>query len=191
MLIFLDAEDKLNNADEVDKYLWSEIPDKVNNPRLYEIVKKFMIHGHCGERNLNSPCMDEKKEKCTKNFPKPFNDSTMYNTTGYPLYRRRNDANKWADNRFVVPYNPYLLLLFNYHVNVEVCSTILSIKYLFKYCYKSHDCALIEMKTYSKITEGENVDTNDIIDNVELEYDEIKQYINTRYVCPSEAMHRL
>ena len=93
MLIFLDAEDKLHNADEVDKYIWSEIPDKVNNPRLYEIVKKFMIHGPCGERNLNSPCMDEKKEKCTTNFPKLFNDSKMYNTTGYPLYRRRNDGN--------------------------------------------------------------------------------------------------
>ena len=32
---------------------------------------------------------------------------------------------------------------------------------------------------------------DDIIDNVELKYDEIKQYINTRYVCPPEAMHRL
>ena len=27
--------------------------------------------------------------------------------------------------------------------------------------------------------------------NDEYDYDEIKQYINTRYLCPTEAMHRL
>ena len=44
----------------------------------------------------------------------------------------------------------------------------MSIKYLFKYCLKAIDCALIEIKTYSKIAEGDNVDTNDIIGHVEL-----------------------
>ena len=56
-----------------------------------------------------------------------------------------NHSNKVADNRFVVPYNPYLLLKFNSYINVEVCSTVQCIKYLFKYCYKGHDFAFIEM----------------------------------------------
>ena len=43
------------------------------------------------------------------------NESTDYNTNGYPLYKRPNNGRKiiysktrTADNRFVVPYDPYL-----------------------------------------------------------------------------------
>jgi len=41
----------------------------------------------------------------------------------------------------VVPYNPYLSLLFNYHINVEVYTSVAAIKYLHKYVYKGHDYA--------------------------------------------------
>jgi hypothetical protein len=41
----------------------------------------------------------------------------------------------------VVPYNPYLSLLFNCHINVEVYTSVAAIKYLHKYVYKGHDCA--------------------------------------------------
>ena len=34
----------------------------------------------------------------------------------------------------------------NGHINGEVFSTVLCVKYLFKYCYKGHDCAFIKMK---------------------------------------------
>lgn len=43
------------------------------------------------------------------------------------------------NNTRVVPYNPYLLAMFDCHVNVEVCSAIKAIKYLYKYMYKGHD----------------------------------------------------
>lgn len=33
---------------------------------------------------------------------------------------------------FVVPYNPYLLKRYNCHMNVEVCSGIRAVKYLYK-----------------------------------------------------------
>ena len=62
-----------------------------------------------------------------------------------------NHSNKVADNRFVVPYNPYMLLKFNSHINVEVCSTVQCIIYLFKYCYKGHDCAFIEISNIDLI----------------------------------------
>jgi hypothetical protein len=41
----------------------------------------------------------------------------------------------------VVPYNPYLSLLFNCHINVEVCTSVAAVKYLYKYVYKSLDYA--------------------------------------------------
>ena len=82
-----------------------------------------------------------------------------------------------------------MLLKFNSHINVEVCSTIQCIKY----CYEGHDCAFIEksnidlnLKDDIKSSNGKDNNQND-----EYDYDEIKQYINTRYLCPPEVMHRL
>jgi hypothetical protein len=61
---------------------------------------------------------------------------------------------------------------------------------LFKYCYKGHNCALIEFKTVESgdINEECGVSTNE---SVKMNYDEIKQYENTRYLCAQEAMYRL
>ncbi|KYN14907.1 hypothetical protein ALC57_12882, partial [Trachymyrmex cornetzi] len=46
---------------------------------------------------------------------------------GYPQYRRRNNGLLYekpgryvVDNRYVVPFNPTLLLLLNSHINVEI-----------------------------------------------------------------------
>ena len=42
----------------------------------------------------------------------------------------------------MVPYNPYTLLKFNAHINVEICSTVNGIKYLYKYVQKGLDRAI-------------------------------------------------
>src|SRR2546421_6699719 len=62
---------------------------------------------------------------------------------------------------WVVPYNPYLLLKYNSHVDVEVCSTICAIKYLYKYVYKGHDRIMFELK-------NKNDDNNDNKDKKNL-----------------------
>jgi hypothetical protein len=62
-----------------------------------------------------------------------------------------------------VPYNPYLLYLFNCHINVEACGSIKADKYLFKYIYKGHDRASVAMRETNKDDNKGNVD-------------EIKQY---------------
>eukprot|EP00973_Karenia_brevis_P064014 8895875-Karenia_brevis.AAC.1 len=49
------------------------------------------------------------------------------------------------DNRDVVPYNPYLSQKFQAHINVEVVSSIKAVKYLYKYTYKGHDRAELEV----------------------------------------------
>jgi len=45
----------------------------------------------------------------------------------------------------MVPYCPCLLLLFDCHINVEVCAGLGTIKYLSKYIYKGPDRATIEI----------------------------------------------
>jgi hypothetical protein len=51
-----------------------------------------------------------------------------------------------------VPYNPYLLRLFNCHINVEACGSIKAVKYLFKYIYKGHDRASVAAREADRRT---------------------------------------
>ena len=134
ILIWIHNDDKVRNGDDVDKHVSAEIPDKNLYPKLYSIIKKCMIHGPCGDQNPGSPCMESKVY--TKKFPKDYVEETIFDTIEYPHYKRSNNGrkimyhkNRIADNRYVVPYNPYLILKYNCHLNVEVCSTILCIKY--------------------------------------------------------------
>jgi len=78
------------------------------------------------------------------------------------------------DNRYVVPYNPHLLMRYAGHVNVEYCNKSKSTKYLFKYVNKGPDRATLQ-----------------ITNNNDEPVDEIKQYYDCRYVSPCEAVWRI
>ena len=80
-----------------------------------------------------------------------------------------------VDNRFVVPYNKYLTLKYNCHINVESCQSVKSIKYIFKYIYKGYDCASVQINS----RDGTVV------------HDEINHFLDARYVCAPEAVWRL
>jgi hypothetical protein len=71
---------------------------------------------------------------------------------------------------------PYLLWLFNCHINVEACGSIKAIKYMFKYIYKCHDRTYVVMRDASKVDD---------------DVDEIKQYRYARWVIPPEALWRI
>lgn len=182
MLFILKDEDKLREPEDVDSVVCAEIPE---NERLLEIIKTCMTHGPCGEHNKKAPCMEEIKGllQCTKGYPKSFSDATDMNVDGYPIYKRRNNGKTIStrgaqlDNRWIVPYNPYLSLKYNAHINVEVCSSVKSVKYIFKYVYKGHDAAVV------KVMNGDEQGT--------LNWDEIQSFLDTRYIASPEAAWRL
>ena len=177
ILIHLDQEDKLQNGDDIDSLISAEIPDQDIDPELHDVVKSCMMHGPCGVHNQNAVCMGD-DGNCTKNFPKQFCETTQVAMNGYPLYQRRENGrtvsvkNVELDNRWVVPYCPWLSKKFNAHINLEACMSIRSVKYLYKYVYKGHDSANVEI-------------------NEQLEHDEIKTFLNARYVSAPEALWRL
>jgi hypothetical protein len=41
-----------------------------------------------------------------------------------------------VDNRSIVSYNFHLVTKYHTHINVEICSSISAVKYLYKYVYK-------------------------------------------------------
>lgn len=181
ILLTLSDHCKLKTKSAIDKVVTSTIPDPLKEPRLHDLVRRHMLHGPCGELNPACPCMRE--GKCSKRYPKDFTEETVKNSNGYPLYCRPDNGKTVAvgrhtlDNRWVVPYNKHLLLKYNCHVNVEVCSSLKSIKYLHKYVYKGPDSASIRIAASN--------------DGVESTVDEIADYIETRYVGSPEAAWRL
>ena len=178
-----DEESKPRNSEDYDNIVCTEISDEQQFPELYRTVTALMMHGPCGVSNPNSPCMVD--GKCSKQFPKDFVEKTFSAADGYPHYQRRNDG-KFVekngiqlDNRYVVPYNPYLSRKYNAHINVEICSSIQSCKYLYKYVYKGPDMASVAIES-----EGRN-------EGDEKRIDEIDKFTNSRFVTMSESFWRI
>ncbi|GJX04080.1 DNA helicase PIF1, ATP-dependent, partial [Tanacetum coccineum] len=175
ILLWLEAQDKLTTIGKIDKYISSEIPNKDDDPELYQLVTDHMMHGPCGADNPSCPCTVD--YKCTKKFPKQFNESTVIDDSGYAIYKRRNygstikKSGTNLHNGYVVPYNPGLLRRYQAHINVKYCNQVGSIKYLFKYINKGPDRVSVTI-------DGEEVD-------------EIKDYLNCRYLLACDAAWRI
>ena len=182
ILVILADEGKARDPTDYDRIVCGELPSPELQPILYGIVRRCMIHGPCGLINKNAPCM--RNGSCSKHFPKQFSNVTTSTKDGYPLYRRRENllcvevSGAQLDNRWVVPYNPYLCLKFNAHVNVEIGSTVRAVKYLYKYVYKGHDRAILEFQT--------GVDSDN-----PRERDEVSNYLEARYVSACGACYRI
>lgn len=163
LLIVLRDGHKILTTEDIDAIICAEWPDPETEPLLFETIRKCMIHGPCGALNPHSICMEN--GRCKKFYPKDFQPYTRMDNDGYPLYRRRDDGRAYQvgdhmlDNRWVIPYSPYLSAKYHCHINVECVATFKSIKYPFKYIHKGGDRATIE-----------------------YQLDEIKQYIDGRYI---------
>jgi hypothetical protein len=74
------------------------------------------------------------------------------------------------------------------HINVEVCSSITPVKYLYKYVYKGHDRALVVVQPEAgALSTAGGADGN----NVPATRDEVQNYLDGRYVNASEVCHQL
>ncbi|POS81872.1 hypothetical protein EPUL_006518, partial [Erysiphe pulchra] len=91
-------------------------------------------------------------------------------------YERPDNGVRWGserfmfDNRWVVPYNPYLTKKYKAHINVEISGGVRAIKYLAKYVYKGSDRATLA---------------------VPGQHDEIDMTLQGRYIGPVQAIWRL
>ncbi|XP_020967606.1 uncharacterized protein LOC107615768 [Arachis ipaensis] len=104
MLLWLNGESNLQSVEIIDEFICAELPNPLKFLAFYNVVTKYMIHGPCGRLRPSSPCMKDVN----------INDVDI-------------------DNRFVVPYNPLLLMKYQAHINLEFCNKSNVIKYLFKY----------------------------------------------------------
>ena len=179
ILIIMDGADVPCTPEQFDNIIAAEFPSSAN-PLLREIITSDQFHNPCGS-GTDAPCMEE--GKCKRNFPKDFVGETVNANENdyYPTYRRRDIESttfvsargKKIDNRWCVPYSPYLSLKYKAHLNVEICVSYGSVKYLYKYVYKGPD-----MVAYSVLPEAQKED-------------EILKYQAARFITPPEAMWRI
>jgi len=205
ILIHLHPEDKPRTADDYDNIVCAELPNPHVHPILYGIITSNMLHGPCGCINPQSVCMDPDTNTCTKHFPKLLTERTVDSAGSYPQYRRRdkpdhNFVKKRSDgtiayvldNTWVVPYNPYLCRKYNAHINVEICTSVACVKYLFKYVYKGHSRIMVNIEQQTR--EGYAIQRPHQLpppQDESLRIDEIKRYTDARYVSAYEACWRL
>jgi len=91
ILIILHEDSKLLSADDVDNIVCACLPDPATERRLFNSVTSQMIHGPCGQLNLNSPCMVD--NSCSKKYLKEYSEDTVYiSDSGYPTYSRPNNG---------------------------------------------------------------------------------------------------
>lgn len=179
-LIILCNEYKLFTPESYDKIIHAELPDSNKEAYLHSVIVHHMMHGPCGHLNPANPCM-KTKGYCKFQYPKDFTERTSKGKNSYPVYKRQRTGEliqvrgQYLDNSWVVPYNPFLLAKFNCHMNVEICSDIKVVTYLYKYICKGHDKIAFYMHENDKQTE----------------VDEIKEYQSARWVSPHEATWRL
>ncbi|RYR37712.1 hypothetical protein Ahy_A09g042589 [Arachis hypogaea] len=147
---------KPKSPSDIERFISAKISDRLRTPRLYAAIERFMVHGPCGRHNENSPCMVD--GYCSKYFPKKFWSHTVIDEARFPKYKRPDNGrtitkrNVTNDNSFIVPYNPYLLLTYGCHINVEhTCQTsaIKSLTYsefLNKFVWKDDVCMWVPRK---------------------------------------------
>ncbi|KAL0339251.1 UNVERIFIED_CONTAM: hypothetical protein Sangu_1447200 [Sesamum angustifolium] len=125
--------------------------------------------------------------KCSKHFPKKLSNQTIIDEDGFVSYKHRNNPSNTMilngveiDNRWIVPYNRDLLVLFNAHINVEKCASPKLKKYMYKYTYMA--TIVIENNVDDPQNNGEQMYRH---------VDETKQYLDCRYVSAIEACWRI
>ncbi len=165
----------------VDAIISAKLPPESDNG-LRDLVLQHVIQNSCGSQYPAAVCMGD---RCKNNFPKDFRSETQQSESDhYISYRRRSpeeggetatrtvrgNPKQQVDNSWVLAYNPKLMRMFHFYMNVQLCvSRVGGIKYLFKY-----------------ICKGSERVTMQIVEETGR-YNEIAQFQDARYVSASEA----
>ncbi|KAK3933230.1 ATP-dependent DNA helicase [Frankliniella fusca] len=186
ILLFMEEEDKPKSAEDVDRIITAEIPDR-NHP-VYDLVVKQMMHHACDKwRRAKPPACKPDGKKCRFRFPQQFAEQTDIDKR-YVQYRRKQDGKtvkckttgQPLDNRNCVPRNDYLCIRCNTHVCCcYIKTTVEAFKDLCIYMNKNPD------RTYVSLTDKNRNNATTKF----YEWDETEHYRECRYINAAEAVY--
>jgi hypothetical protein len=108
---------------------------------------------------------------CKLGYPKTLCDRKVIVEGAYPTYKQRNTGIAFEKNghtftnQHIVPYNKFLSLMFECHINVEIPVSTTAVKYIYKYIIKGHNHSLLKI----------------------VGCNEIKAFIDSQYLRPPEC----
>jgi hypothetical protein len=118
------------------EFIRADVPDETAEPELFELVQRHQIH-RCSTQ-LCRRRLQHTDIKCTKGFPAELSNTTFQRPEDLRYtYKRLRDADRW-----VVPYSPRLLLLWQAHSNVQYCTGRGLARYITKYVTKAEPSGL-------------------------------------------------
>ena len=80
ILLIMNHDDNIRDVEDIDDIIYAEILDRSIDSDLYDIVTSNMMHDSC-----DSKCMIN--GKCSKKYPRQFNDEMILNEDDYSIYQ--------------------------------------------------------------------------------------------------------
>ena len=112
-----------------EEFIRADLPDATTEPELHQLVIRHQIHT-CSGQLCRKDCNDA--IQCRKGFPADLSSHTHQKAGELRFtYKQLNDADRW-----VVPYAPRILLIWDAHCNVQYCTSGGLAKYISKYVTK-------------------------------------------------------
>ena len=149
ILMIFDEKSAIKKAQHVDKIVCAEIPNPNTSPTLHKLVSEFMMTQPAAERchvGCVETCFQTSNKGGFFQYPKEFATKTRFEKQSEPVYRRRSPKNGgfqarvlidsetqktvMVDNRWVIPYNPFLLKKYKTYIKVDVRSSCVAKDFL-------------------------------------------------------------
>ena len=190
LLLFLypHNRDRLLDPAVINCFISAELLQPKNDPIscLTKIIKLIIVYSPYGSQNPQAPYIVSLglglSPTYLKQYPKPFNPTTIVHKNGYPEYyyyhnRRTQSIHLLGplraifkiNNRQIILYNLYLTTKYYTYINVEIYASVKSIKYIYKYIYKGNNYATLQL----------------------IDGDKVSQYLQGYYIGPSKAIQQL
>ena len=127
-------------------FIRADLPDPAMEPELHRLVLENQMHtcreGLCLKRHLIG-------SQCAKGFPADLSDRTYHHDRELRYrYKRLKEEDRW-----VVPYSPKILLVWQAHINVQYCCGTGLASYVSKYVSKPEPKGLYHMDTRNPLNE--------------------------------------
>ena len=139
--MLFDEKSAIKKTQHIDKIVCAEIPNPKTSPKLHKLVAKFMMRQPTAKR-----CHVKMNKSKFHQYPKEFTSKTTLQKQNEPVYRRRSPENggfkanvlinsetqvkMLLDNRWVVPYNAFLLTKYKTYIRMEVRSSLIAKDFL-------------------------------------------------------------